>query len=1159
MCIKKTKLRLLTKRFIAILLSLMTIISTTALPLTALAEGDLSEVSGASSINITKLIKYGHELHYTTVGGTSYPLFCIQYGATTPESSYLAGRKEMASPDAVEAAKWIYAGYYMVHGNSLNWLDMACCQKKVWSIMGNNVSWDFTNEEYENWCNTALENLKKIEKKPSFNNKTIDTITAGESKTIKDDYGVFKDYPAFTRNSDGIKIVHEKDSDDLVITVSKTCTKTSFAILNDTYYKNGTGNNDDLLVYYPYGDRNYQRLIYSAYYDPVSFAINGTIEPLGSLEIIKSSEDKLVSGIEFTITGSNNFKTTVKTDSTGKAKVDGLVPGDYTVTEKSISKYVKTEPQTKKVVSLKTTTYSFSNRLKKFRVKTTKKDSEKVKTQGDATLQGAKYGLYNNGKLVKTYTTDSNGEFITEYEICGSNWTLKELEPSEGYLLDETEYKIPAGAENFTIELNTIKKDVPESVIKGKIQIIKHADDGETQIETPEEGAEFQVYLKKSGSYEKADKDERDILVCDENGFAETKGLPYGRYTVHQTKAWDGRTLMNDFTVYISKDGEIKHYLINNAGFDSYLKIVKTDSETGKNIPYAGASFQLYDSDGNLIKMSYTYPTPATIDTFITDDKGCLVTPEKLPYGDYTLVETEAPYGYVIDKTPVPFTITEENSTKEGALTIVEVKKPNKPQMGAIEISKTGEMFASVNNKEGVYTPVFEEQGLPDAEFEIYAAEDIITGDGTVRAEKGALVDTIVTDEEGLAKSQPLYLGEYIVKETKAPDTFVLYDTEHEAVLTYAGQEVESTSTSLSLYNQRQTADISLTKVLEQNELYSVGMNKEIESVKFGVYSTDIITAQDESQIPAGGLITTSNCDSEGNIVFDCDLPIGFNWYVQEIETDEHYLLSDTKYDFSTEYQGQETQAIDIKINDGNEITNTLKYGEIQGKKLDDGGNALAGAVIGIFKDDTEKFTADTAVTTTVSAEDGTFSFLNIPLGTYVVKEITAPDDYLIDPNNYVIDLTDNNQIVTLEIVNVLKRGEIQGKKVDDNGNALAGAVIGLFSADTTEFTKETALLTATSADDGSFSFKDIPVGEYIVKELKSPKGYLINENNFEVSITENEQIVKIEIVNEAVKVTKKSPFTGADNTPFFISLLYTAGAMLILSAFAAKRKKEQQ
>lgn len=184
--------------------------------------------------------------------------------------------------------------------------------------------------------------------------------------------------------------------------------------------------------------------------------------------------------------------------------------------------------------------------MKKWNLTVTKTDAETKSAQGDATLAGAVYGIYNNGKLVDKYTTDKNGSFTTSYYVCGDNWTLKEIEPSEGYLLDETEYHIGVEAKKYTIENNSISMSVTEDILKGKISIIKHTDDGSTKIETPEVGAEFQVYLKSSGSYTKAKESERDTLICDEYGFAETKDLPYGTYTVHQTKGWNGTEFIAD-------------------------------------------------------------------------------------------------------------------------------------------------------------------------------------------------------------------------------------------------------------------------------------------------------------------------------------------------------------------------------------------------------------------------------------------------------------------------------------------------------------------------------------------------------------------------------------------------------------------------------------
>lgn len=342
---------------------------------------------------------------------------------------------------------------------------------------------------------------------------------------------------------------------------------------------------------------------------------------------------------------------------------------------------------------------------KKFRVTATKKDSETGTAQGDASLAGAVYGLYKDGSLLDTYTTDSKGQFTTDYYRCGDGYTLKEITPSEGYLLDNTTYKINANEDLFTVELNTISLDVREDIKKGSIAIIKHTDDGSTQIETPEVGAEFEIFLKSAGSYSKAKATERDRLVCDDNGFDKSKELPYGLYTVHQTKGWDGRELIADFDVYISQDGNVYRFLINNSNFGAYLKIVKTDAETGNVIPYVGAGFQIYSPDGELVTQKVTYPTPTTFDTFYTNDEGYLFTPETLPYGlNYSLVEVEAPYGYVLDSTPIYFDITQENSTLENTLRIVAVEKANAAQKGIIEITKTGEVFASVKNEEDRYT-----------------------------------------------------------------------------------------------------------------------------------------------------------------------------------------------------------------------------------------------------------------------------------------------------------------------------------------------------------------------------------------------------------------------------------------------------------------------
>ena len=439
----------------------------------------------------------------------------------------------------------------------------------------------------------------------------------------------------------------------------------------------------------------------------------------GTLIVTKTSEDGLNEGVKFHLYGTSLSGLAVDeyavTDSAGKAVFsDVLIGTGYTLEEVDTAiRYVVPEKQTAAVEWNTVTNKSFTNILKKWNVTVTKSDAETGLPQGDATLAGAVYGIYKGDQLVDTYTTDANGQFTTKYYVCGDDWTIREITPSEGYLLDSSVYPIGAEAKNYAVEYNTTANDVTEQIIKGRIAIIKHTDDGETQLETPEAGAEFAVFLKAAGSYDSAKTSERDYLICDENGYAVTKDLPYGIYTVHQTKGWDGRELLSDFDVYISKDGQTYRYLANNRNFESYIKIVKVDAETGKVIPLAGAGFRLYRPDGSLITQTFTYPEVTTIDTFYTNSDGYLITPEKLEYGTgYSLVEVSAPYGYTLNSEPVYFDVTADNATEENAVTVVEVMKPNTAQKGVIRISKSGEAFSSVTEADSIYQPVFAVKGL---------------------------------------------------------------------------------------------------------------------------------------------------------------------------------------------------------------------------------------------------------------------------------------------------------------------------------------------------------------------------------------------------------------------------------------------------------------
>ena len=873
----------------------------------------------------------------------------------------------------------------------------------------------------------------------------------------------------------------------------------------------------------------------------------------GGLKVIKSSEDNFVEGVAFHLYGTSLSGIAVDeyaiTDANGVATFEGvLISGTepYTVEEvDTADRYVIPENQNAPIKWNEVTSRNFTNTLKKFTVTVTKSDAETGNKQGDASLAGAKYGIFKGNQLIDEYYTDENGQFVSKGYVCGDDWTVKELAPSKGYLLDPTVYPIGAETKHYTVEHNQTANDVNEWVVKGNIAIIKHCDDGETKIETPESGAEFEVFLKAAGSYDNAKPAERDYLTCDENGFAQTKEMPYGIYTVHQIAGWEGCEFIKDFDVFIAKDGQTYRHLINNAPFESYIKVVKVDAESGKTIPYAGAGFQIYDPTGNLITMTYTYPSPTVIDTFYTDANGCFVTPEKLDYGKgYSIVEVQAPYGYVLDGTPVYFDVTEDNSTEESGVTVIKVNKPNTAQKGTITVEKTGEVFSGVNvsgseDTEVIYQPVYETAGLEGAVYEIRAAEDVYTPDGTLRYTKGTVVDTVITDGDGFAKSRELYLGKYEVREITAPYGMVLNGEIHIAELVYAGQNISVTETAASFFNERQRVEIGLVKVLEKNEIFNIGTNGEMKNISFGLFAAEEIVSASGTSIPADGLIEIITLNEDGTAKIKTDLPIG-NYYAKELAADEHYILSDTKYPVNFEYAGQDTATVKIDANNGKTIENDLIYGSVSGKKVDEDGNALGGALIGIFRTSDGEFTKEKALMTTVSAEDGSFSFENIPFGTWYIREIEQPTGFVLNDMVYPVTVEQNRQVVGVEIVNKHIRGNIILTKVDADypENKLTGATFEVYkdnNGDGKLDDGDTLVGTLTESEMGVYEMKDLLYGHYLVKETKAPDGFLPDTGVYPVFVDTDGATYAIEnkagvgFVNATMKGSLKIIKTSSD------------------------------
>lgn len=459
------------------------------------------------------------------------------------------------------------------------------------------------------------------------------------------------------------------------------------------------------------------------------------------------------------------------------------------------------------------------------------------------------------------------------------------------------------------------------------------------------------------------------------------------------------------------------------------------------------------------------------------------------------------------------------------------VTKYNTAQKGTITVSKSGEVFSSVMESDGVYQPVYSVSGLAGAVYEIYADEDIVTLDGTVRAKKGELVAEIETGSDGSGTSGLLYLGRYKIVEKKSPFGMTLNPDPQIVELTYAGQEVEITTVSSAFYNERQKVQIDLTKVLEQDERFGIGMNGEILSVQFGLYAAEPLEAADGSVIPKDGLLEIVSCDENGKAVFSTDIPAGAKLYAKEYSTDGHYQISGQIYPVEYEYAGQDVAVVHISVNGGEPISNEIIRGSVMGKKVDEDGFAICGAVFGLFKPDETTFTEETALLTAESNPIGVFRFESVPFGNWVIRELKPAPAFVLNEALYPVTVSQEEEVIEIEIENRFITGSVQTTKVDAEypDHKLTGAVFEVYvdvdgdqayRAETDRFIGE-----MSEVETGVYRMDGLQYNGYFLHEKTSPEGFLKDDNYYYFEIREDGETVTVE--NEADVGFVNQPITG--------------------------------
>ena len=482
---------------------------------------------------------------------------------------------------------------------------------------------------------------------------------------------------------------------------------------------------------------------------------------------------------------------------------------------------------------------------------------------------------------------NSNG---TSYVLPLGTVTIQETRAPEGYLLNDTVYVAQTilDSSNNTVRttnLPTDDKAAQETPYEGTISIQKFLG-GSNAVKASEPDAEFQIYLKSAGSYDASPEDSRQTITTDANGYAITKRLPYGTYTIHQTKGNNKYYFIDDIDVTISDNNANYHKILENTPIEFYLKMVKKDADTGNTVNVVGATFELYDENGS--KVSFKTMTSAgvqTFDSFTTNENGCVYTLEKLLKGNYTLVETKAPEGYVLDSTPVSFTVSENTYTEDGGTEIVVVEKADKAVTGQLTVTKVGEVLdkwdAATADNDNHF--VYKKANIQGASFTLTAKEDIKTADNNGYAYRaGDVVAEFTTGADGSSVIDNLPLGSYVLTETKAPAGFVIDTDPVDVTFTYAGQTVDIVKDSKTVEDERQKIAV------DANKTDAATMNPLLNTV-FALYADEDIVNHDGTVIiKKGAMIERQTTNALGKAVFVSDLPLG-HYIVKEIDSPTGY------------------------------------------------------------------------------------------------------------------------------------------------------------------------------------------------------------------------------------------------------------------------------
>ena len=742
-------------------------------------------------------------------------------------------------------------------------------------------------------------------------------------------------------------------------------------------------------------------------------------------------------------------------------------------------------------------------------------------TRGDGELTGAVFCvlagaeirdrqgnvLFKKGDtVVDALTTAGDDASAATGELWPGLYEIVEVSPPAGYEPSDAHFFVDARSASSQSETAVVTYEgLKLNIIRqGMYAIVKFLGDNEIHddaglIETPEEGAEFELYLKKAGSYGNAREFERDYLVTNPYGYAKTKLLPYGLYVLKQVKGKEGYALKSPVEIFIRGDEDVANppiLTINNQAIRYRLKLIKTDAKTGKTVRLANTAFKLLDSDGSVVTQTVSYPTRREIDTFYTDENGEVTLPETVTRGMYFIEEVQAPQGYRIRTERLGVFVGETGDAPGEAYTL-DIEIPNEPVMGRVMVEKKGLKFVRLAEQTDAYgnvvhQPVYEEGYLAGAVFELRAAENIVGKDGTLWFHAGDVADTITTTAAGKDASKELPLGRYELVEVSAPEGYLLDSTPHEVELRYENDHTAVVETTVTLGNDYLSAEIALEKekedlniIMEGDEVRQELVNNPGEGFVFGLFADEELRVGDVT-LTADTLVATGATDAAGKLAFVGNFPHGA-YYVKELSAPDGWKLNPAKFAVTLEPKAQSSGVIRVILPEP--VHDELIYTRVTLTKTDiTGQKTLPGATIEV-KDEQGK-----VIYRETTDANGQLPQIPVAPGTYTFKETYAPDGYALNEAEmrFTVD-ADGNVTGDTTIRDDYTRFSLH--KVDENGKPLSGVMFGLKKAD------GMLMMTAKTDAKGMATFEKVPFGTYTLVETQALPGYLKADTEIRITV----------------------------------------------------------